>query len=700
LGLHVKDEGFFYEERHQVVGREKVIKKVTMRRSKRTAAMVCCAVLLCWVPNVFGQSFGERLPSSATLRVPGSNDQPTDFASTTEPESHVQQFLPSRSQVAVRQRHSQLMLTRSNVRRLSVTDSTICDYVQYSPTELAIIGLQPGATDLMIWFEGEQLPAIYEVNVVHDNPLEKQRLTALASLERHLTELFPRSQVSLISVGSQVLLKGQVYDSAEATRIQKIVHAVTTGTLHSGQEPDRSGVNLASAVSASGQHNGVNASRGVINLLKVPGEQNVKMSVVIAEVSRSQLRQLGKDWQCDSRGGSGHENAVCQTPLSGIVQSQHACSVMRKLSERGTATLLSEPTIVCMSGRSASLMAGGEFAVPSSDADDGNGANGFRGVGTSMVVTPTIIDRDLIRLQIEPEFSAMNESMTVHGVPGTTVKRIQTTVELREGQTLALGGLVSRKTGAKVARSPWISRLPFIGQKLVQTGRATEEEVELLILVTPEIVRPMEPDEVPPLPNFYMTHPTDNDLFAYGQTEGSPDMNNYSVLPYDGTEAGQGSPSAGHCFAVPGSQARSFSHGMPQADGPNFQVPSFDSTPPAMIHPPASSLPPLENQPPTMLSPRPDYSLPPASDSNPTVAPSPWSLLPSQALEIPNESGDEASSSSMAPGRATRFLSAMSRLRSPQTRTQQNPATTYGSGASAVLPSHVPAQDAAWSQRR
>jgi pilus assembly protein CpaC len=151
------------------------------------------------------------------------------------------------------------------------------------------------------------------------------------------------------------------------------------------------------------------------------------------------------------------------------------------------------------------------------------------------------MDRDLIRLQIVPEFSAIDGANTVNGIPGTTVKRVQTTVELREGQTLALGGLISRQTTTTINRIPFLGDIPFVGSRLFQSKNATEDEVELLVLVTPEIARPMEPDEVPPLPNYYITHPNDHDLYKYGRSEGSPDTTVYQTQPF-GTGMTQGNP--------------------------------------------------------------------------------------------------------------------------------------------------------------
>ena len=449
---------------------------------------------------------------------------------------NVQMVLRPEYKLTVERKHSQLLMTRSSVRRLAVTDSAVCNFVQYSPRELAVVGLSLGTTDLMIWFEGQEVPAIYEVTVVADKDLQEQQRLEVSSLQTRIRQLFPNSSVTLVGVGNQVVVKGQAYDSNEATRILQIIRAEVLQAT-SRQRGDRRPINGIAQVShiVNPQHPSP-PQEPVINMLQIPGEFNIKMRVVIAEVNRTQLRDMGADLNVmfnDGRQGIGASfGGATKSSLSGIFENGEISMLVRWLSTNGTATLLAEPTIVCMSGHSASLLAGGEFAVPTVLGVGGGQSTSFRGVGTSMVVTPTIVDRDLIRLQIVPEFSSLDGTHSVNGIPGTEVKRVRTTVELREGQTLALGGLISRRTSSEVRRVPGLGNLPFVGSRLFHSKNAVDEEVELLVLVTPEIVRPMEPDEVPPLPNFYIAHPNDHDLYKYGRTEGTPDTNVYQAAPF------------------------------------------------------------------------------------------------------------------------------------------------------------------------
>ncbi|MFN9719733.1 MAG: pilus assembly protein N-terminal domain-containing protein, partial [Planctomycetota bacterium] len=462
---------------------------------------------------------------------------------------NVEKLLKPQYHLEIERRHSQLVVTSKRVRRIAVTDSTVANYVQYSESEISVVGLELGKTDLTLWFEGETMPSIYEVSVIRDASLEEQRTIDFGKLERRLKTLFPNSTVALIPVGAQVLVRGQAYDGEEAQNILQIVRAEVLRSMGRFNDLDDSGA--MNAIAASGALGGLNGSGGaggggnnglngfrdiVINELVIPGEYNIKMRVLVAELNRSELRNAGIDWRVlfnDGRHGVGSTmGGGTGTTLSGIFENSEIQVLIRWLQSNGTIKLLAEPQIVCISGTGASILAGGEFAVPTTIGLGGGQATSFRGFGTSLVVTPTVMDRDLIRLQVVPEFSELNQDNSVNGIPGTNVKRVQTTVELREGQTFAIGGLISRQTGSQTSRIPLFGDIPFIGPRVFQSKNASEVETELLVLVSPEIVRPMEPDEVPPVPGHNVTHPSDHEFWKRGQTEGPPDNQVYQVSPY------------------------------------------------------------------------------------------------------------------------------------------------------------------------
>ncbi len=459
-------------------------------------------------------------------------------------------------ELEVIQHRSQLVVARANLTRTAIADPSIIEVVQYSPNEIAIIGLELGSTTLTLWFENSPEPLIYLVNTIRDPSLDDQRRIDYGKLERKLAVLFPNSKVFLIPLSGKIVVKGQARDAEEAAQILQIVRGEVInqeggllgplGNVGRGQGGGGSVTGVDSVVGNFG--NGLNpadvASSFIVNMLEVPGEYQVMLRVTIAELNRSMLRRMGVNFEYLF---NGQRHAVAAftgglpANLTGIFENGEISVLVNWLASNGTAKILSEPVLTTISGHPASFLAGGEFAVPTIIGIDG--AQGqtttFRGFGTSLVVTPTVIDHDLVRMQISPEFSQINNGNAVNGIPGVDARRVQTTVELREGQTIALAGLFSRRTNTEVTRIPFIGEIPYIGPKLFNAKEATEDESELLILVTPELVRPMDADEVPPVPGFYVTHPNDYELYHYGMTEGAPDTEVYQLAPY-GRGTGEG----------------------------------------------------------------------------------------------------------------------------------------------------------------
>lgn len=453
------------------------------------------------------------------------------------------------------QRRSQLMITRTPVVRTAIADSSVIDVVQYSPTEIAVIGLELGTTTLTLWFEDSRDPLIYLVRVIPDPSIEEQRRIDYGKLERKIAELFPNSKVHLIPLSRKIVVTGQARDGEESARILEIVRGELInqyGSLFGPQPGAAGGAGLGAGLGIAGDDfgtgfNGLDfASSLIVNMLEVPGEFQVQLRVRIAELNRQELRQMGVDWSVLFGDGQQFVGAALgggAPTLTGIFENGDINVLLNWLASNGTIKILSEPTMTVLSGHNASFLSGGEFAVPTIVGV--GGAQGqqttFRGFGTSLIATPTVIDRDLIRMRIVPEFSQINQGNAVGGVPGVDSRRIQTTVELREGQTLAIAGLIARQTSTEVTRIPWLGEIPWVGPLVFNSKRATEDETELLILVSPEIVRPMEADEVPPVPGFEVTHPTDHDLYKRAMTEGAPDLQYYQLAPF-GRGAGHGIP--------------------------------------------------------------------------------------------------------------------------------------------------------------
>jgi pilus assembly protein CpaC len=486
---------------------------------------------------------GEYLPA------PHAPSQPWSPRSMSAPHSHAAEEKPLPPEIArmpepeedlqLVTRRSQLIVTRTPLVKTAIADPTIVDLVQYSPTEFSVIGLALGTTNLLLWFEGNPDPLIYKVTVSEDPDIEEQKRIDYGRLERKLAILFPNSKVYLIPLSGKIVVKGQARDAEEAARILQIIRGEVInqeGYIGGPQPPAPVAGGLAYNDFFASDFALNQFSSLIVNMLEVPGESQVMLRVRIAELSRSQLRQMGIDLNTIFNNGRNFiSSTVGGSPstLTGVFEQGEVSVFLNWLEGNGVAKVLAEPTLTVLSGHAASFLSGAEFAVPTIVGVGGAAGQTttFRGFGTSIIVTPTVIDRDLIRMRIVPEFSEANQSLSVGGIPGLNSRRVQTTVELREGQTIAIAGLISSQTSTEVTRIPFLGELPCVGHWLFSAKRSSLDETELLVLVTPEIVRPMDADEVPPVPGYEVTPPNRFELYHYNMTAGIPDTRVYQVAP-------------------------------------------------------------------------------------------------------------------------------------------------------------------------
>jgi pilus assembly protein CpaC len=531
--------------------------------------IVCAA--LGWAALATGLPAQQPVPPQTpygTYTPPGYGDAPNGVRSGPlasmpgvfdEPQApldpRVQTMLRSDQKLEVIHNRSQLVVTRHKVRRMAWSQPGVIEVVQFSEKELSILGVGLGTTDLWLWFEGQEAPLMYEVKVVRDPSFENQRKLDYGRIERKLALLYPNSKVYLIPLSRKIIVRGQARDPQEAARIMQIVRGeiiAQEGYLFgSGFGQGLGGFGPGGRAGLGGGFDDANGfndffSNLIVDELEVPGEFSISVHVRFAEIKRSQLRRMGVDWNAAINNGQVVLNQVAgfaaNPVFTGVFDAGDFQIVIDALASNGSARVLEDTRLTVLAGHSASFIAGGEFAVPTIVGINGVGGQqtAFRGFGTSLIVTPTVVDRDLMRLQIIPELSSLNGDNSVNGIPGTNVRRVQTFVELREGQTIVLGGMFSRQENAENVRIPFLGEIPIIGQYVFNSKRATEDELELLIIVTPEIVRPMNPDQVPPLPGWYATHPDDIDFYRLNRIEGNPDLGHYQLLPYgNGQGVGQ-----------------------------------------------------------------------------------------------------------------------------------------------------------------
>lgn len=297
------------------------------------------------------------------------------------------------------------------------------------------------------------------------------------TLQNSINTLFPgEADVKAKTVNNQVVLTGRVSTPDASNKIQDLAARIT------GQ------------------------AANVANLMDVAGDQQVMLKVKIMEMARSSLREISTDLEFDYLGGDSNPffdaNAgagLTATPraIGGFIfdNSNFAplAGALRLLEDEGMVNILAEPNLSAISGEQAGFLAGGEFPVPSGRDDDGNITVVFRQFGVSLNFRPVVMSNDRINLQIDTEVSSLDRanSVTLAGVtvPGLDIRRASTTVEMGSGASLMIAGIMQSQAVKGLQGLPGIKDTPIIGD-LIKSRSFEREETELVVMVTPYMVKP------------------------------------------------------------------------------------------------------------------------------------------------------------------------------------------------------------------
>ncbi len=473
---------------------------------------------------------GVLLCLAFSLPVTGQeNGAPDAVDSINRTISHISE--PT-AELRLEQRHSKVVLFKQNIARASIADPEIVETTPFTQRELEIIGKTPGRTTVTVWLGDQNSSELFSF-VVHVTPQQKDlalRDLEIRKLEQQISRLFPNSFIRLIPVADKIIVKGQARDAEEASQILSFLRRGGQGGSQGNLQGSTGlGTGTADATLANMDEinlDSVTNAMTIINLIRVPGEHQVMLKVRIAELKRSAARSLGADFDAEigdfifGAGTGVAGNAI----VSGTFGEDKFRVTLQALEQRKVAKILAEPTLVTISGKPATFISGGEFAVPTVVGVDGVGAatTTFRGYGTMLTFTPTVLDKDRIRLQVNPQFSTLNTATKVNGIFGLDTRSASTTVELREGQVLAIAGLTQQQQSGETSRLPGFGDIPLLGS-LGSSRTSNSDEVELVVIISPEIVHAIDASEVPQLlPGLNMTEPTDVDFFLRNRIEGRP----------------------------------------------------------------------------------------------------------------------------------------------------------------------------------
>ncbi len=449
--------------------------------------------------------------ASSHMRLSDTRQERDLIADVVEPEHEFD----------LEENHSKLLRTRVPVARTSIIDSEIVEVTQFGPNELEIIGLKAGSTDLTLWFGDanapprEQTILRYRVRVKKSSDPERIRENEFEELETKLNEFFPNSSVEIVLVNNTIVVRGQARDAEDAANILSMVRRQIGATGYNSNN---------SFVGDATNRTGRGGFGNVVNMLKIPGEQQVMLKVRVAELTRSALRELGLDFNINNNSFALSNNFGNAGNLVSILNNNEVTLLMRAVSTNGYSKVLAEPNLVTLSGKTASFIAGGQFAVPTAVGIGGVQAatTSFQGFGTQLQFTPTVLDKDRIRLRVAPTFSSLNNGNTVNGIPGLNTRSVYTTVDMREGQWLAIAGLIQDQQEGSKARLPWIGDVP-LGGALFGSNRIKRDETELLILVSPQLIHPLDESIAPTLlPGMEVKEPNNAEFFLGNRVEGNP----------------------------------------------------------------------------------------------------------------------------------------------------------------------------------
>ena len=411
-------------------------------------------------------------------------------------------------EVAVPVNKSQVIRSDRPFARALIGNPEIADVLPLSNSSLYVLGKKAGTTSLTLYDRASNLIAVVDVVVGPD----------VISLKRQLAGSIGENVGARISNDS-VVLEGIVSSAVAADRAVQLAETYAPGK--------------------------------VVNLLSIGSSQQVMLEVRFSEVKRSALKDIGFGFFVDNDSGSfngaiGGGASLTPDPdtgqgvvqLGSIVDSFGVLTktfgafglnfeaALNALERKGAITTLAEPTLVALSGETANFLAGGEFPVPVVQNAGTTGASAaisveWKPFGVSLAFTPTVLADGVINMVVEPEVSSIDPTNVIVSnnlrIPGLLTRRAKTVVELRDGESFAMAGLLRTDFQDTVRQFPILGSIPIIGM-LFKSTNFQREETELVIVVTPRLVRPVPAHRIA-LPTDRASPPTEADLFLMGRTD-------------------------------------------------------------------------------------------------------------------------------------------------------------------------------------
>jgi pilus assembly protein CpaC len=365
--------------------------------------------------------------------------------------------------------------------RFSISNPDIAEAVMVSPNQVLVNGKAFGQVNFIAWEKSDQKFIVFDVFVRAN----------LSLIDSQIRALFPRDDIRLSQANGSVVLSGTVSQPQAAAQADAVVQAAGFKTVNMLQSP-------------------------------VTDATQIQLQVRVAEVSRSKMRELGSSYASANSTsvfaqgggpatlGSKTEGGNLFSDFTGSAVNLflfntglNTAAYIKALKTNGAMRSLAEPNLVAMNGQMASFLAGGEFPIPVVQSGSSGAVSiQFKEYGVRLNFKPTIIDEDHIRLELEPEVSTLDltSGIRLNGftVPALRTRRAHTGVELRDGQSFALAGLLDNNETRSMSKIPWLGDVPILGN-LFKSSSFQKNETELMFIITADLVKPINSDEVPRL---------------------------------------------------------------------------------------------------------------------------------------------------------------------------------------------------------
>jgi pilus assembly protein CpaC len=441
--------------------------------------------------------------------------------------------------ISVTVNKSMVFRLADKAKRVSVSQPEVADVIVVAPTQLLINGKAVGTTSLIIFDEKGEV-ANYDLIVAPD----------IAALRGQFRVMFPEEKVDVSTSGPSIVLRGEVSNEVVYDKVLNVAQTYlppkppapvappsTSNSVNFGgvtNQPRISGTGFAGGgqlafdeeTSLDEVYRWGDKKRidGIIDLLVIKEIRQIELDVIVAEVSLTKLRDIGFDFLqstshvdsanlIGSRSGFGSNlfggtdassvsNLLFGAAVSGIFRytngSYALTSLYRMLQNKDVAEVLAQPRLVMKNGRSGGFLAGGEVPIVVSNSTTLSVQ--FKPFGVRLDFVPTLTWSDRIDLRVFPEVSDLDPGRSFGGFPAFTVRRTVNRVEMKEGESLVIGGLLDRRIIKDLTKFPLLGDVPILGT-LFRSTRFRNQESELVFVITPRVVRTMKPGEKPQLPS-------------------------------------------------------------------------------------------------------------------------------------------------------------------------------------------------------